>query len=271
MRIYQWLVGGILCLQSALCGWDNAPWLKNFLEFEGALSQEHRASRKIDTTHGTVHKRLRANGTRAALLFTPTPSWEAFSEVSALGTQSHHWNFEAVTLAARHQWYNDLVEDPVSVTTGLSFGVVRDAFVRDLSSLHHGTVEAISHVAVGKELGITRHGFFRVWGLGYGGVATRSAPWAGAEVHIDYSCKDTHLFSVLFQAEQGFSQRKLHRDLHFRGWGRIGYSYESLGLSYTYRYYSFGTFFIEVGKRLHAHFCPKSASIKAGIIIPWGL
>lgn len=241
---------------SSLSAADMSPWLGNLYEFEGAVQQEHRHSSHLATDDGIVSKKLHNNMTTFSIGFTPNQDVGVAAELICAQSQKFGYNFDALRGRVRYNVLDDLVDDPISLTAGLSGSIAPMRRVKDLSTQNHGHVEGQLDLAAGFEFGYADKSYWRTWTNGYTGIANKGAPWLGGSLHLEKHINETHTLGAFVLAEKGFSKEKLHRASDFTSWAQIGYSFNEIGFDYSYTFYSVGTCQAKVSRRLHASNCP---------------
>ncbi len=216
---------------------------------------------------------VNANTGYASLGLTFDPAWSVELECLVSKTKRHH-GFDTASIGCRHLWYNDLIGDFASLTTGIELLYTRPAFLHDISLIRHGRYSAAAHASIGKEFGFTARSYFRTYATALVGAGDKSAAWTRGETHLEWRYHEQHSIDAFFAAEQGLGNKGLrHPRAHdFRGYRHIEYSFLDAGLSYSYTWYPFATFYANVTQRLHAHFCPKNTtSFEVGCLVPFSL
>ncbi len=193
-----------LCAATNLLGLQSAPWLGNWLEFEGIIDQEHTQSRTIDTANGTKHKFLHQEKTIASLEFMPFVDLSAEIELDLTKTQKRSYGFDAIKGSSRYRLLNDLTGDPVSLTVGLSAALSTPKRVKDLSSSQHGVFETEASVAIGREFNLHEDSYTKLLALATSGLASSGSPWVGAEVHLGQVVHAAHRFDLFFALKRAF-------------------------------------------------------------------
>ena len=255
---------------SQLCGLQVTPWLGNWLEFEGSLYQKHTESKKVDTTHGTKHEYLHSEKSVCSLEFMPLEDLSTELEFAAAKTQRKGYGFEALKAQVRYNLLNDLVGDPVTLTTGLATSISTPSRIRDLSSTEHAVFESDARVACGREFGYSDNGFYKAWAMGLMGVGSSGSGWVAGEVHVERELYDRHHFDLFLTFEKGLSSHKLHHIDDFHSYSRLGYEFEEVGFKYTLKEIALGSLYLQYAKRLHARYCPRASwSVEVGFLIPF--
>jgi hypothetical protein len=265
----RYILAALIC-SSSLGAAQMSPWLGNLYEFEGAVSQERRHSSHLTTEDGTVSKSLHSNVTTLSLGFTPKEDIGVGLELAMAESQSVGYSFDALRGQVRYNLLNDLTDDPISLTAGVSGSVSPMRHVHDLSTQNHGHIEGQFDLAAGFEFGYADKSFWRTWAGGYTGVADKGAPWLGGSLHLERHISDTHTVGAFLLAEKGFSKHKLHHAPDFRSWAQTGYSYDEVGLEYTYTFFGVASCQAKISKCLHASNCPSGVwSFLLAVNIPF--
>lgn len=259
-----------MALSSQLLSVESAPWLGNWLEFEGSLYQKHTQARHVDTTHGAKKLFLHSEKTVCALEFMPLTDLSCSLELDLAKTQEKAYGFEALKTGVRYNVLDDLTGDLVSLTPGVSFSLSTPSRIKDLSSTERAVFEGNAFLSCGREFGYTDDGLYRAWAMALVGAGSSGSPWASGEVHLEKEISEKHTFDLFFTAEKGFSSHKLHHVHDFQSYSRLGYRFEEVGLKYTLKEIALGSFYIQGTKRLGARYCPKASwSIELGFMIPF--
>ncbi len=247
------------------------PWLGNWLEFEGILSQKHTESRKVDTSRGVKDKKLYQEKTCAAIAFMPDPDISATFILDLAKTQKKSYGFDSLHAACQYRVLNDLVSDPVTLTLGLESALSTPSRVKDLSSNQHGVLDTKVSAYFGREFIIHKGNYYKPWALLYSGISSSGSPWIGFEAHIGkVFAHATQNVDLFFRSEKGLSSRKLGKISHFHSYSRIGYEYEEIGASYGYKEVGLGSLSLEGSYRLHARYAPNHTwSLSLTLQIPF--
>lgn len=258
-----------ICSLSPLVGLESEPWLGNWLEFEGTISQTHTQATRVDTTRGERHHFLHAERTALALEFMPHIDFSGEVELDLAKTERKEYGFEAIKASCRYRLLNDLAGDPVCLTAGFVSSLATPSRVKDLSAVENGVFENEARLAIGKEF-LQKSSYTKAWALGTAGIASSGSPWLGLELTLGQVFADTHSLDLFFKAEKGLSHHKLHHISHFHSYSRLGYRYEDLGLRYTLKEIGLGSLVVEATTRLHGRYCPKNSwSVRLAVIIPF--
>lgn len=259
-----------LLLFSSLSALQKEPWLGNWLECVASLNESRTQSSTVNTASGKKHDRLYADRTIATIEFTPLIDLATALELGLSKTQSKPYGFENVKASCRYRILDDLVSDPVSLTTGVVCALSTPRRVKGLSSCAHGVFETEGHFALGREFWQHARSYYQAWLLGFGGIASSGSPWVGFEAHLGRVIHQKHYFDLFFRFNKGLSSHKLHRLSNFHSWSRIGYEFEELGIGYRLKEIALGSCYIEATTRILARSCPSNVwSVKVGLVLPF--
>lgn len=247
------------------------PWLGNWLEFEANVSESHTQSKSVDTVRGVKHKKLYQEKTTANLAFMPDVNMSAALSLDFAKTQKKEYGFDAARASFAYRILNDLVSDPVTLTARLESALSTPSRVKDLSSNQHGVLDTKASLAVGREFIIHEGNYYKPWAVLYSGIASSGSPWIGFEAHFGKVFSHaSQALDLFFRAEKGLSSHKLFHLSHFHSYSRIGYEYEEIGASYSYKEVGLGSLYFEGTYHLHARYCPRHAwSVRLGLLIPF--
>jgi hypothetical protein len=136
-------------------------------------------------------------------------------------TSAVPFNFRTIALQGRYLWMDDIVGDPISLTTGGSVRVTATSSLKDVSCPSHGNVDFEANFSLGKEWDASDQWRFRTWFFGALGHANRGSPWVRATAAIETNVKDIHKWAVFVDGINGYG-RRTHIDVdHFFGYARI--------------------------------------------------
>ncbi|MGH2638465.1 MAG: hypothetical protein ACRDF4_04185, partial [Rhabdochlamydiaceae bacterium] len=112
----------LLLFPISLLGLDRIPWFCNVWEF--TFTPTYTYSRYPDVQHGIPHDQRPSNDHILSFDFSlpPSPQWQIDSEVEFADTPKQSMGLRSVAFQVRYLWLDDLLGDPVSLTTG---GVIR--------------------------------------------------------------------------------------------------------------------------------------------------
>ena len=155
---------------------------------------------------------------------------------------------------------DDIVGDPLTITTGLSARYVSDTSLRDVSSPYHGPLEIAANFALGNEFVDNDSWRARIWLCGALGQATIGSPWVEGLFGLDTNIHETHKFSVFLDGMHGFGRKHSLNIDHFHGYGKMRQKSIDLAFRYGYQLGVWGTLKFTYGRRVLAKLCPKNVN-----------
>lgn len=233
------------------------PWLGNFLEFESRTSllyQDYTAISSGPHIERHTANDLFLNISLSNTLFDFLIEFEA----TEARTRRQRGDIDQLKVTGRYVWQNDIIGDPFSFATGVSFIECFQSSLKDLSSFHHGRSEAEFFCSFGKETPQETTWISRWWGIAGIGVADRGSPWARFNLVYERQWREKHELKVFSYFLWGFGHKRLHI-CDFHGYGPIQHQSLDLGLRYTYLIDFFGSASLEYSYRIYARNFPVRA------------
>lgn len=263
-----------ICLSVISCSLlatELKPWFGRLFEIEARGDCLMQAFARVDTEKGSV-KRHEFDaffnlGASAAI-------WETIAaqiEVIAMETR-HRSGMNAVRLTGRYRWSNDIVGDPVSLTTGVTLSKIFRAARRNIATFDHGGVACEGHIAVGKEIPCRQFWTSRTWAVFGIGIADVGSPWLRGNLAWEHNWWDRHQVKLLAESIWGLGGNNLNLSHRFRGYGSIRYQAVDLSARYSYQFDNGLTVGIAYGYRVYAKNCPENVNlILLRVCYPFGL
>ncbi len=268
---------GLICIfffsLLPILGWtvEYRPWIGNYLEFEWNSTLRFQAFQ--DLAAGS-HRFPYASDDfflTTSLALAAKPDFSLDVEATAARTRRQSGSIDQIRLNGRIVWLDDIVGDPVTLTTGAGFIQAFDWSLKDKSSFHHGRSEAEIFLSVGKEWAQGDQWISRAWAMAALGSAARGSPWMRYDMAYAQRIKQCHEFEFFVHTLWGLGSKQLHRS-HFHGYGAIDHQSIDLGCRYTYLIQFFGSASIEYAKRVYARNFPVQAhQISLSLLYTFGL
>jgi len=252
-----------------LCATEYAPWFDKVLEFEARGSVAYQAFNSVDSKGRSRSYESRDIFSNLSLsLALPMASLE----IESLLARTHHrtFGFDNFKFTGRYLWMDDVVGNPISLTTGFSLILPFKRALYDLSSFHHGIVETEGHVAIGKEYACWDRWKFRHYGLFVIGLADRGSPWLGLRYFAESRICDRYAVQVFIKGLMGLGVRRLHPH-HFQGYGAVQHRSIDGGIRLSYQFDFEGRLYLEYARRLYARNFPKEVNwVQITYLYPFG-
>lgn len=225
----------LLCLPSILGAVDLAPWYPRMFEIQPALEWTNQHSSCVASSRGNFKNGIHANFTSvsaAAAAF----SWAGELDLVMADTSSRNFGFDSVYISGRYKIADDVsAVDPVSAVATLSVCSASKQALRDLTSFHHGKLEFIGHISVGKEFSSREFWISRFWGALGVGCADVGSPWLHARLCTEKNVQDQHGLMAFLDFLLGFGGKGISHH-HFHGYGPIAHRSIDLGVAYRYAF-----------------------------------
>jgi hypothetical protein len=232
------------------------PWLGDVYESFFDASYTFDFYRRVaDGVPGNRHS-SNDNQFLFGLGFTPKETWDVYAEFELAQTTRQSFNWRSGALQARYQWLNDIVGDPVTLTTGLSVRGVNHKSIKDISCPYAAEFNLELNLAAGKEWSKEGYWVFRTYGFGALGIAQRGSPWLRFFYSFMTNQEDRHQFELFTRGEFGFGSKHFLPVNHFDGYATIYHQSVDIGADYRYLFDIWGSLKFEYAYRVYAKAYP---------------
>lgn len=260
-RIAKGLFVFILILGLNLGATEYQPWFGNTLEFEFRTAYSFQTYSRVDTAAGSCSVSADDHFLNLSLGITPLSAWNGELELLLAHTSSQGFELAHGRATARYLWFDDVVGDPMSMSTGLSLTVPSEGSQEDLSTPYHGDVEAELHVTVGKEFCEGRYWEERIWALAAVGIANVGSPWVRLDLHFGKNYQDVNRWKLFLHSLWGLGDRCLVLSDKFQSYGSIDHRSVDVGVGYSRLIEYCGRINIEYAYRLYARSYPEHVHV----------
>jgi hypothetical protein len=250
----------LLLLPISLFGLDREPWFCNMWEF--TFRPTYTYSTYPDVQNGVPDKQETSHDHVISFDFAvpPSPEWQIDAEVEFADTPRQSMGLRSLAFQVKYLWLNDLVGDPISLTTGaVSRGVTRHS-VQDVSSPYHSYLNFEINTTLGREWNRETYWWLRTYGGVSLGIANHGYPWANAFAIIEGQMQQAHRLGLFCEGALGFGHRKEVFINHFNGYGSIQHRNIDVGLKYTYAFEIWGQLSVAYTRRLYARSFPENVN-----------
>lgn len=278
--LFRLSIALVLIVPGIACGADLEPWFPTFFEVRTRIENLYQYSPSIASEHKAPKKTLQAdflNFSGGLAYSNPEATFQAEAQLELLFAESTHrsFGFDSGTLTARYQFCDDVALDyPVSVMMIFSATAAPRQALYDISSFHHGKMEAIAHLSVGKEFDRMDDPYWisRIWGAAGIGCADVGSPWAHGRLAFEKNASDQHQWALFVDGLMGLGGRSLSRHRHFHGYGPIAHRSVDLSLRYMHLMECQGRLSMTIGYRIYAQNFPQhTQSVLLSLFYPIGL
>lgn len=239
---------------------DYKPWYGRVLELDLSADVLMQAFTHVDSHHSSgKHPEFDTFIDAAA----SSAIWESIAaelEVIAAETRYQSFGMDAVRLTGRYRWFNDIVGDPISLSTGVTLSTIFKPARRNIATFDHGGMAAEGHIAVGKEFSREELWTSRAWGVFGMGIADVGSPWLRFNAAWEHNWCDRHQLELFTDTVWGLGQNQLN--LHnFHGYGSVNYQAIDLGVRY-HRQFDYGLILsLGYAYRVYSRNCPQEVNL----------
>lgn len=259
---------------SSICmATDLKPWFGNDYEAEIRVSVLYQNYHSIDTPdcHHQRHRSCghhdnnckRSEDDTFTTLSVSYPFKRYCGEFESTGAHTRHQSarIDNFRVTGRYQWLDDIV-DPFSLVTSITLTEPLSRALHDISSFHHGHIEAEACISVGKKYGYacSKDFLFRWWNVAGIGIAEEGSVWYRGDAAMECKLGEAHLFRAFVDTLWGTGKKNLHPD-HFKGYGSIRHQSVDLGIRYGYIFEGWGTLSLQYARRVYARNFPQNANL----------
>lgn len=215
-----------LLIPFALSAVNLNPWFDPILDIKKSATIGYRTGQHVD-----------ALLVRGAIETTVWNDIKAEIDVDAAKTNKNGFSFEAVRFTGLYRFWNDIIDDPVTIVGGLTFAFPRSAFIRDISVFEPSPSYLEAHLIFGKEEVSCIEWASRKWAFITFGAGTRASTWLKTKLVYDMNLYDWGYASFSLGTLSGFGSRPL---FPFHSYAHGAYRELYLGFDYYIDIYRFG-------------------------------
>jgi len=180
------------------------------------------------------------------------------------------YSFEDWKFTGRYLFLNDIEGDPISLIVGASISQVTSPGLHNISYYHHGQMEYMAHVSLGKEFSCGQFWISRIWGYLQAGIANRGSPWTDLKIAYDWNRCDLVQYGIFLKGFIGYGSHRLNLHHRFPGYGPIQYRAIDLGAYFNKVFPDWGELKLEYILRPWAYNFPTHAhSFIVTLMIPF--
>jgi hypothetical protein len=247
----------LLLVPLTLSALEKEPWFGNLWEFQLDTSYSYgwyrHFSRAETPLRGSAYDQI----FYADLAVSPTPDSRVDIDVEMAHTSRRPWGFQSMAGQYRLLWLDDVIGDPLSLSTGISFRGVNSRSLRDVNAPYHSYLNGEISLVLGKEWENPPYWRFRSFIFGALGMANRGAPWSRFYLSFQSNQQDRRRWEIFSAGYFGFGgERRVNID-HFHSYAHIHHQSIDLGIAYRYLFRIWGTLSLEYAYRLYARSFPE--------------
>lgn len=255
------IIFSLLSLVPALaCTLELQPWFGSVYEFHFLGSYAYSRFNEVANGAPQLTKPFNSNLAQLGLDFTFAPEWAVDADIQFADTTQMAFNFRSSAIQGRYLWLDDLVGDPISLTTGANFRGTSNESLHDISCPARSNLDFELNLALGKEFEANPSWLFRTWVYTALGQGIAGSPWVRAIVALETNIVEQHKLGLFAEGVNGFGGHRTVSTNHFDGYGKIRYKAIDLTARYGYRLGVWGTLRAEYTHRFLAKSYPKDVN-----------
>lgn len=260
MKLFRYKIALLLSLPITGFAFDQAPWFGLPLEFywETAYtySEYSKVQNAVEPLRHTSHDHLFNFGLGASL----SAVWDGGIELEIADTPRETWGTRSFGAEIRHLWLDDVMGDPVTLTTGAIFRYVPRRSLRDISTPYHAQSNFELNGAVGREWASGEFWHFRTFGYVATGIANRGSPWLDVHLAAGFNQEDRFQYEIFSRGYFGFGDQREVNIEHFNGYAKIHHQSVDVGVNFRYLTEVWGSFTFEYTRRVFARSFPENVN-----------
>jgi hypothetical protein len=240
---------------------ERKPWYGPELVPQGILDVAVQAFNDVDTKFGSKRYASCDLFVDMGLLLSRTENTSYELELLFADTRHRTFGLDSVKLTGAYLWLDDVIGDPISLSTGVTATSVFKQARHDLAVFHHGGIEGEIFASVGREAVCSNFWTWRWWGVAGVGLGDIGSPWVRGDFHCEWNWWNCDRLDVFLETLWGLGGRDVHSVHHFHGYGPIEHHSVDVGGAYT-RVFDYGIELkMQYSFRAYAKNCPENASI----------
>jgi hypothetical protein len=239
---------------------DRQPWLGGIYEFYFLSGFAYERYPRVQGASPPAPHPTNVYLAFADLEFAFTPEWTVDTDIEFVQTPVQDFGFRSWALQLRYLWLDDIVGDPISLTTGGNLRIVSKKSLHDVSCPYHANVDMEVNISMGKEFDLFDYWRFRIWGYGALGMANRGSPWIRSMAAIEGNYHEEHKWAIYADGCHTYGRRRSIDPNHFYGYAKVRQKSWDLIFRYGYRFGSAGTLRFEYIRRVAARLCPEDVN-----------
>ena len=255
----RFLVSWLLIAGSCL-GIERSPWFGNDKELLGSVGYLYQQSRNLAGAEGPIPINTHDSLLHLEFALSPTPEWNFLTRAEAAYTNTSDFFFNEWIARMEKNWLNDIIGDPLSITSQISLIIPTWESLHNVSTPHSAPFEVEAGLSIGKELSQGPNWQWRFWLSGDFGAGSKGSPWLKGELGIEKALSLSQQIRFTAKETYGLGKDALTTLENFSGYGPYAFHAVDLGIRYTHIFYSYGNLNIEYAYRPYAKYLPEKQS-----------
>ncbi len=210
------------------------PWIGNPYEFRLLGNYTHSHFNKVDNASPGLDRPSNDQLVLLGLGFTPGNTWDTDFNIEFVNTPRQSWGFRSAAVQLRRLWLDDILSDPISLTTGLNLRAVSQHSLKDVSSPYHSAFDMEMNMAMGKEWHKQAFWTHRIFAFGGLGIGNTGSPWTRAYAAFQANKSNRFRYELFSEGYWGFGPQKTIDINAFDGYGHIRHKSVDVGVACSY-------------------------------------
>ncbi len=236
------------------------PYLGDIYEFYFLSKYTYSYFNKVEGALVQLTKTDNDNFLYFDLAFCPSMQWGIDFDFEFAKTPRESFGFSSGAFQLRYLWLDDIIGDPITLTTGANIRVTTRESLKDIAIPYHSNVDLEGNIAMGKEFSKMEFWRFRLWGYGAVGIANQGSPWFKGIVTFEGNSKDVVQWAMFVETMHSYGNRTYVDIANFYGYGRIRQKNIDLGARLGFKTGVMGTLSFEYRRRVFAKRFPENAN-----------
>lgn len=199
---------------------EEQPWFGDVYEFNFLSRYTYAHYGSVDGAVPSLTKSSDNHFLYFDLEFPFSPNWDIELDLHFADTAQESFNYTSNGIQLRYLFWDDIVGDPITFVSGLSFRYVPRWSVKDIATPYYGDANFEGHVAFGKEFDHFEFWRFRFWGYGGVGIANCGSPWMRAKLGLEGNVEDKHMWAIHVEGAHSFG-KKILLSPNFKGYAKV--------------------------------------------------
>ncbi|HLB52085.1 MAG TPA: hypothetical protein VJK48_00030 [Chlamydiales bacterium] len=242
------------------------PWFGEVYQFHLLSSYSYSWFHSVQNARPPFHKFFQENLVYFDLDFSLSPEWSVDADLQFADTTAVPFSFRTAAVQGRYLWLDDIIGDPISLSTGASARFTSSKGLSDISCPSFANLDLEVNVALGKEFISGYTWRYRTWAYGAIGQGNRGSPWVKGIVAFEMNCRDLHKWALYTEGTNAYGRHTHINVERFYGYAKIREKLIDVGARYGYRMGVWGTLRFDYLYRVLAKSAPQNVNT---VMVSW--
>ncbi|MBJ7449959.1 MAG: hypothetical protein JHC93_06325 [Parachlamydiales bacterium] len=244
------IVASLLAISNIGFSLDYTPWYSETFQPEIGLKYTYSRFHEVKTDGGDFEKTQNDQYLSLWTQLTALPNFNFQIQTDFAHTQQSDLYWEDVAFLGNYLWLEDVVGDPISLSTGLTMTVVPlHIGLKDYSVVHHSNLDTEFTLCLGKEFSYRYQWLARFWAYVGIGQGIEGNPWLDGQIAFEQQVFERNILSFYAFASKGLGHKEWLDS--FPGYAKLDYEYFMGRAKYTHEFDLGGSFSLEYSRRFY--------------------